>query len=136
MKRFALCLAMLAALAPAPVTGVAALQQQKQKQKPSCDEAGTQFEMNQCAHREYLSADAELNKVYKQLVSELDGEELAKLKVAEAAWLKYRDAHCEYESFFNRGGTIRPMIHSFCLARVTGARTEELKQQIETLEQR
>jgi uncharacterized protein YecT (DUF1311 family) len=35
----------------------------------------------------------------------------------------------EYE-----GGTMRPMVHSFCLADMTRARTAELKSQLKELE--
>ncbi len=107
----------------------------EQKQKEPCEEARTQFESNQCAHKQFLAADGELNKVYNKLMSTLDNaEERAKLKDAELAWLKYRDANCEYEAFFYRGGTIRPMIQSLCLTRVTGARAAELKKQLVLLE--
>ena len=107
----------------------------QQKQPPArCGDAATQYEANQCANKEYLAADAELNKVYKQLTEKLDDAQRARLKDAETAWLKYRDSNCEYESSFYLGGSIRPAIHSFCLARMTSERTDELKQQIESLE--
>jgi uncharacterized protein YecT (DUF1311 family) len=128
MRRFALCLLSLFTVLP-----LVAAAQQKSPQTP-CSDAVTQYEVNQCAHKEYLAADAELNKVYKQLSGKLDEEERALLKNAETAWLKYRDANCEYESAFYRGGTLRPAIYSFCLARMTSERTAELKQQIESLE--
>jgi uncharacterized protein YecT (DUF1311 family) len=128
-----LAFALLLALSPLTVDGAPA--QEKKKQTPPCDDAGSQFEMNQCADKEYRAADAELNAVYQRLAAKLDVESRARLKTVETAWLKYRDANCEYESSFYRGGTMRPMIHAFCLARVTGARTEELKGQIEELEQ-
>ena len=109
--------------------------QEKKKPATPCDDAGSQFELNQCAGREYKAADAELNVTYQRLAAKLDAEGRASLKAAEAAWLKYRDANCEYESSFYRGGTMRPMVHAFCLARVTRARTAELKGQIEDVEQ-
>lgn len=130
MKRYVLIVVALL------LAGVAAsAQQQKEKEKESpCAEAGTQYEMNQCAHKEFTTADAELNKVYAQLVSKLDVKRRARLKESELAWIKYRDANCEYESSEYEGGTMRPMVHSFCLARMTAARTGELKDQIELLE--
>jgi uncharacterized protein YecT (DUF1311 family) len=90
--------------------------------------------MSACAHREYEAADAELNKAYNRLASKLDADARARLKEAELAWIKYRDANCEYESAFYLGGTMRPMIQSLCLARVTKARTAEIGGQIKDRE--
>ncbi|MFL6256336.1 MAG: lysozyme inhibitor LprI family protein, partial [Pyrinomonadaceae bacterium] len=59
----------------------------------------------------------------------------ALLKEAELAWIKYRDTNCTFESSQYAGGTMRPMIESFCMARVTKARTAELKEQFELRQQ-
>lgn len=107
---------------------------QKPKDDP-CPNAQTQLEMNQCAGNAYKAADGELNQVYRKLVAMLDAEEKAQLKVAQTAWLKYRDAHCEFAGNQYKGGSIRPMIHAFCLADVTRNRTTELKGQIEGRDQ-
>ena len=114
--------------------GGAPAQQQKPSETP-CGEFGTMAEARECAHREFKAADAELNAAYKQLAAKLDEADKERLKAAETAWLKYRDANCEYENSFYAGGSMRPMIHSFCLARMTRARTAELLQQAEDLEQ-
>jgi uncharacterized protein YecT (DUF1311 family) len=109
---------------------------QKQRQAQPCENAPSQYEANECAHKEYVAADAELNKVYNQLASKLeDQEQRAQLKAAELAWIKYRDANCEFEGLFYKGGTMRPMIESFCKAGMTKARTAELRRQTETFEQ-
>src|SRR5882724_5276525 len=81
-----------------------------------CANAQTQAEMNDCAGKEYKSADATLNQVYRQLVAKLDDEEKAGLKDAQNAWLKYRDANCTFVADQYKGGTIRPMIEGLCLA--------------------
>ncbi len=103
---------------------------QGQKKPDPCAKAQTQAEMNNCAGKEYQSADAELNQVYRKLVSMLDDEEKPGLKDAQNAWLKYRDANCDFVADQYKGGTIRPMIHAYCLAEVTRNRTTELKNQI------
>ena len=103
---------------------------QKQKDHP-CSNAQSQVEMNQCAGEVYKAADTELNQVYRKLVAMLDAEEKAQLKVAQTAWLKYRDANCKFVGDQFKGGSIRPMIYAFCLADVTKNRTTELKGQIE-----
>jgi uncharacterized protein YecT (DUF1311 family) len=104
-----------------------------QKERPiqPCEGYGSQAEATGCARREFQKADAELNKAYNRLAGILDAEEKALLKESELAWIKYRDSNCTFESSQYKGGTMRPMIESFCLARVTQARTAELKEQYE-----
>ena len=103
---------------------------QKPKDDP-CPNAQTQVELNQCAGNAYKAADGELNQIYRKLFATLDAEEKVLLKTAQTAWLKYRDAHCEFVGDQYKGGTMRPMVHGFCLADVTRNRTTELKGQIE-----
>ena len=86
--------------------------------------------MNDCAGKEYKTADVVLNQVYRQLVSLLDDQEKSELKEAQTAWLKYRDANCDFVADQYKGGTIRPMIHGLCLAEMTRNRTTELRSQI------
>ncbi|HJR05688.1 MAG TPA: lysozyme inhibitor LprI family protein [Pyrinomonadaceae bacterium] len=93
-----------------------------------CPGEHTQFELNQCAARARDKADAELNKVYRELMKDAGTTERAKLRAAQLAWLKFRDAHCDYESVGNKGGSIYPMVVSFCLAGVTNARVKQLQE--------
>jgi uncharacterized protein YecT (DUF1311 family) len=129
MKRTFPC-ALLAALCAA-VTVVAGAKSQKQRETHPCEGNGSQAEASRCAYEEYKAADAELNKIYGRLAGVLDAEDKASLKESELAWIKYRDSACVFESSQYKGGTMRPMIESFCLARVTKARTAELKDQFE-----
>src|SRR5437667_2041935 len=77
---------------------------QKQKEQDPCANAQTTLEMRDCAGREYKKADEELNKVYRQLTSTLADEGYkGALKTAQQAWIKYRDANCDFESYLNRG---------------------------------
>ena len=131
MKKTAL--AILSAVCLLPFSSPAA---QKQRQAQPCENAPSQYEASECAHKEYVAADAELNRVYNQLAAKLeDPEQRAQLKAAELAWIKYRDANCEFEGLFYKGGTMRPMIESFCKAGMTNARAKELREQLKTLEQ-
>ena len=63
--------------------------------KDPCLDMKSQTEMNICESDQYAKADAELNAVYKQLISKhkSDGEFVRKLKYAQESWLKFRDAH-------------------------------------------
>jgi uncharacterized protein YecT (DUF1311 family) len=104
-----------------------------------CDNAMAQIEMNVCADRDYVKADAELNAAYKQAVAtarEMDEEvkdlgdqyvgAVDALKRAQRAWIGYRDGQCELEGFGARGGSMEPMLVSSCLAELTRKRTAEL----------
>jgi uncharacterized protein YecT (DUF1311 family) len=115
----ALCL--LLALKVSPTTA--------QTKKDPCANAQTQVEMNECQGREYKKADAALNVVYKQLMAKIDNEgERAALKAAQQAWIKFRDADCEFESYQNKGGTIYPLVYSGCLTVLTQERSKRLRE--------
>jgi uncharacterized protein YecT (DUF1311 family) len=101
-----------------------------------CDNAQTTVEMRNCAGKEYKKADAELNSAYKLLMSKLtDAGHQAALKTAQQAWIKYRDANCEFEAYLNRGGTFYPIVYTGCLTVMTTNRTKELRELIEQQEQ-
>ena len=105
------------------------------KKPTPCADAQTQADMNICWGKEYKAADATLNQVYGQLMRKLDEADKPQLKQVETAWLKYRDANCEFVADQYKGGSIRPMIEAMCLADVTRNRTTELKNQIKDREQ-
>ncbi|MDQ3023078.1 MAG: lysozyme inhibitor LprI family protein [bacterium] len=96
-----------------------------------CASAQSQHEMNSAAAAEYKLADAELNKVYRKLRAKLDGDERRKLIATQQAWIKFRDADCEFAALPSRGGTIYPLVHFGALTEKATARTEELRWCIE-----
>ena len=106
---------------------------QDQKKDP-CADAQSQAEMNMCWGKEYKAADAKLNKTYQDFMSKLEESEKVQLKNAQLAWLKYRDANCEFVADQYKGGTMRPMIAAICLADTTNNRTTELKAQMKERE--
>src|SRR2546430_11586821 len=107
-----------------------------QGKKPvPCADAQTQADMNICWGKEYKAADATLNQVYGQLMRKLDDADRTQLKQVEAAWLKYRDANCEFVGDQYKGGSMRPMIVAMCLADTTRNRTTELRNQIKDRDQ-
>ncbi|HEX8180644.1 MAG TPA: lysozyme inhibitor LprI family protein [Pyrinomonadaceae bacterium] len=133
MKRMLLCL--LLALSALPPAGLRAQKGRQQQQKDTCfDTAHTQLELNECADKDYKTADAALNRVYNQLAAKLSNEEKAKLKEVELNWLKYRDANCTFEADAYAGGSIAPFTYSNCLARMTRTRTDELREQLKDRE--
>ncbi len=89
--------------------------------------AQTQAEMNQKANNDYQKVDAELNKVYKQLMQTLEGNERQLLIKAQKDWLKFRDSHCQFEASEFKGGSIQPLMRSTCLTECTRNRIDDLK---------
>lgn len=116
---------------------------------PPCDEEaaerGVQQEMNICAHREYLIADAALNeqwRITRAHMRERDNQHDATyderpgyfevLIAAQRAWLQYRDAHCQSEGYEARGGSLEPLLVATCKRRLSEERTEQLRSLAET----
>ena len=103
-----------------------------QKTKDPCANAPTTPEMRDCAGKEYKKADDELNRVYRQLIAKIDDEgRKTALKAAQLAWIKYRDANCDFASYLNRGGTIEPVVRYNCITEMTGARMRNLRAYLE-----
>ena len=110
-----------------------------QSEELDCTDPQTQAEMNMCAWADYEAADNELNAVWKDakaMAKQVDEEQYEdRLKGAEKAlleaqrgWIVYRDGHCELAGFEARGGTMEPMVKSYCLETLTRARTKELRE--------
>lgn len=104
-----------------------------QKAKDPCADAQTTAEMRDCAGREYKQADDELNRVYGKLTVKIGNREGRKtaLRIAQQAWIKYRDSNCDFASYLNRGGTIEPVIRYNCMTSMTASRVKELKEYLE-----
>lgn len=91
-----------------------------------CEKAATQMELNQCAGEEYKKADGELNAAYKKVFTRASKEQKDLLKQSQNAWIKVRDADCNFIASGVDGGSIQPMIFSQCLADKTRERTAYL----------
>lgn len=115
-----------------------------QEPEIDCENPQYQVEMNFCAGKDYDAADAALNAQYKRTVAALKARDkdidrsydtqpthYDTLLAAQRAWITYRDQQCLSESFAARGGTMAPMLHSGCMARLTKERTEQLKALVE-----
>jgi uncharacterized protein YecT (DUF1311 family) len=104
----------------------------------SCEEkATTHMEMNVCASQEAARADAQLNDIYKKLLSKVSGqpEAIAKIKAAEKAWVTYRDAYMEAmypakDKQFEYGSDY-PMEADLLFAKLTYRQVTALKELIE-----
>lgn len=88
------CLAVAVLLAASALPCLA----QESKESQACNQkAVTQTDLNVCANEEAARVDAELNKVYNQILKAAadDADAVAKIKAAERAWVAYRDAYLE-----------------------------------------
>lgn len=103
-------------------------------QEADCANAQDQASLNICAQQSYRASDAALNKSYAALSQKVSKEGLAKLKTAQRAWINYRDAQCEFESYGTADGSVHPMIGSACLDQLTQAQTERLNLQLNCVE--
>jgi uncharacterized protein YecT (DUF1311 family) len=96
--------------------------------------AQTQMELNEKACVAYKTADAEMNKVYRRILSENRADKLfvQKMRAAQRAWLVFRDAHLEalYPAADKRAayGTVNPMCQCMELEKLTNERVSVLRQ--------
>ena len=96
-----------------------------------CKNAQTTADMRACENARYEKAEQELNMVYENLMQKLDSGQQEKLRVAQRAWLKFRDANADFMADAARGGTLEPLIRTSVLADMTAARAAELRKQLE-----
>jgi uncharacterized protein YecT (DUF1311 family) len=114
---------------------------------PDCIDPQSQMEMTYCAGVDYEKADADLNAMWPDVVAAAKANDeyvadmardrgvpttLEALRTAQRAWIKFRDAQCEYEAYEVFGGTAQPMVGSLCLARLTRERIQVLSYALET----
>lgn len=92
-----------------------------------CQEAGSGAEKTACFYHAYEKSDAELNQLYRWILTVVDGNNLANLREAQRLWIQFRDANCSAEHDLYTGGSAAPMVKVACLEAVTRHRTEELK---------
>jgi uncharacterized protein YecT (DUF1311 family) len=113
---------------------------QERVKKDPCEKAndsGVTVDLVECSLKKLAEADAELNKAYRQLVSRLgDKKWEVKLRTAQQAWIKYRDANCDYVSEFSGGGSAVTFEYNFCLADMTAARTKEFNEMLTKIKER
>lgn len=92
-----------------------------------CQSPSSGAEETDCFASALKKSDSQLNQTYLRVQSAVDGDELAKLKMAQRLWVRFRDANCEAEHELYAGGSAAPMVKLACLEAVTRHRTEELK---------
>jgi uncharacterized protein YecT (DUF1311 family) len=109
-------------------------------QPADCADPQTQHDMNRCAALDFERADAALNALWPDAIAyvrardespPLEGDRgpsgEIRLREAQRAWILFRDAHCAVEAYEMRGGSAEPLLYNGCRARITEARTRQLR---------
>jgi uncharacterized protein YecT (DUF1311 family) len=93
----------------------------------------TQFEMNQEACGKYKKADAELNRIYQQVLRDYMGDKnfIQKMRMAQRAWTAFRDAHVN-SIYPDPGpqayGSVNPICRCAILEQLTNDRIKMLSE--------
>jgi uncharacterized protein YecT (DUF1311 family) len=106
----------------------------------NCGDKSSQTAMTMCQAEVSERADAEMNRVWKQVYAQMkrsDREEptptrsdqgfAPALLASQRAWLTYRDAECQIESYEWRGGSMQPFTYNQCTTALTQERTRQLR---------
>jgi uncharacterized protein YecT (DUF1311 family) len=107
---------------------------------PGCDSYGEEYQTCRdgntndiviCVTKLYKKWDARVDAAYKKLIAmEHEAVRTKALKLSQEAWLKYRDANCEW---YEAGeGTIHRIWGSECMRTMTACRALELESEGET----
>jgi uncharacterized protein YecT (DUF1311 family) len=93
----------------------------------------TQTDMNRNYDHELEVADADLDKVYKDAMTQASSARAKDaLRNAERAWTKYRDSECKLETLGARGGSAYSVVAAICLTMKIRARTQELQEVLDS----
>ncbi len=79
-----------------------------------------QNQMPQPKSRNYQTVDRKLNQVYQSTINNLSVSRQSQLKIAQRAWISFRDANSKFESYLSNGDS------KLSLIRMTEDRTQDL----------
>ena len=111
--------------------------------KIDCDNALSTYEMNACADKDFVAADALLNAAYQKALKAVPGLASEKpydekswtdaLRISQRTWVAFRDAECkDHIAMFWGGGTGATAQIIGCMTTKTKERTKELQDDYET----
>jgi uncharacterized protein YecT (DUF1311 family) len=113
--------------------------QKREKKAPKClDTAQSQRDLNDSAGNESAKAERELNATYQGILKKYanDPTFIGRLRTAQRAWLKFRDAQLEMRfPPSDQAGSAEPMCYASYKAELTQARTRELKVWLDGIEE-
>lgn len=109
----------------------------------NCGDLDNQLAMTMCEKDVADRTDAEMNRVWKTVQASMQqvdrddgGDRVGKgepsyaqaLLASQRAWLAFRDAQCRIAGYEWRGGSMEAFAANQCLAAVTTARTQQLRE--------
>jgi len=92
----------------------------------ACKDATSTAAMRACENKRYQDADRQLNMVYTRLMATLDNNQKEKLRLAQRAWVQFRDANSDFQAAAASAGTLGPLLKIAAMADMTEARLKEL----------
>jgi len=102
--------------------------------KLDCSKASTQAEINACAQSKYISADKELNSIYKKVIGKLDAQQKLVLVQSQRKWISFRDEYCKIYALIYAGGSMSPSAILKCKTEATMSRIVELQSLFDQLD--
>lgn len=87
---------------------------------------GVTSNMIDCLEAESKRQGTRLNKAYKELMDQVSAQRKKQLRLAQDAWMTYRDENCEFY-YDPEGGTIAAVNANDCFMSATAARAKELE---------
>lgn len=103
----------------------------------NCGDKPSQTAMMMCHAQVSDHADAAMNRVWKQVYVQMQREEpttprsdlgfAPTLLAPQRAWMTYRDAECQIESYEWRGGSMQPFTYNQCTTALTQEHTRQLR---------
>ncbi|GAB5520321.1 MAG: hypothetical protein RhofKO_25720 [Rhodothermales bacterium] len=129
--RYRFYIAVFAALLLAHLPLVASAQVTEwENQAADCEPDGPTMQMAYCLAAKHQLADSLLNVVYQQAISQIQkstepnaAEQEEATRVAQRAWIQFRDADCDRVNAVYASGSIRPVMVQDCLLEHTKQRT-------------
>jgi|ERR1051325_4817862 uncharacterized protein YecT (DUF1311 family) len=89
--------------------------------------AQTTSEMKQAKQAEFELIDKKLNEVFDRVLANQNEAGKAKLKAAQNAWLRFRDAEAEFAAHSESDGTAAPLVYVQSRIEQTKLRLDQLK---------
>ena len=96
--------------------------------KPHADcnkTAATTYEITMCFHGDHVRAEKRMNRAYRAVLSRVEGEERAKLEASQRAWMRYREADCDF--YARDGGSLEDANLGACRGYLDNVRAKDLE---------
>lgn len=96
-------------------------------EKAACENAQSTAAMRECEGARLARAEAAMKAAYDAAAAKLDQRGREKLRAAQSAWRRFREAEAGFQADAARDGTLAPLIATSARAELTEARARELE---------